>query len=118
MALQVGITLIPAVIGASASLSPEIDLGAQTLVGIAMPAAWTAATLSFQVSPDGGNTWLEHTSSAGVATGYTVAAGQYIAVDPLLWRGVNAVKVRSGTLGSPVNQSAQATLQLVCRTVN
>lgn len=117
MAQQIGIDLINATIAAGQSLSAEIDLGAKTLVGIVMPAAWTAAGLSFQVSIDGGVTWVEHTSSAGAATAFTVAPAQYIAVDPTLWRGVNAVKVRSGTLGSPVVQVAQAILKLVTRSV-
>jgi hypothetical protein len=118
MALQVGISLLPATIANGTSLSGEVDLGALDLVGIQMPAAWTAASMTFQVSVDGGVTWLEHTSSAGTETTFTVAASQYIAVDPTLWRGVNAVKVRSGTLGSPVNQGQAVTLNLVCRTVN
>ena len=108
----------PVTIAAGQSLSPEIDLGQWTLVGIWMPAAWTAAGLSFQTSLDGGITWVEHTSSAGTATLFTVAAGQYIAVDPALWRGVNALKLRSGTISSPVVQASNATLNLVARTVN
>jgi len=112
MALPVNIT---ATIAASSSLSPEVDLGIGTLVGIAMPAAWTAAALTFQVSVDGGVTWNELTTSAGAAVSYTVAAGQFIAVDPTLWRGINAIKVRSGTSGSPVNQVSQAALTFVTR---
>jgi hypothetical protein len=118
MAAQIGISVIPAVIAAGGSLSPEVDLGAQTLVGIAMPASWVAASLTFQVSVDGGATWNEHYSSAGAETTFTVAAGQYIAVDPTLWRGVNAVKARSGTSASPVTQTGGATLNLVCKFVN
>lgn len=109
---------IPAVIAAGQSLSGEVDIGsAYTLVGIWMPAAWTAASLTFQVSPDGGTTWLEHYNAAGIETIVTVAAGQYVALDPALWRGVSALKIRSGTSASPVNQVAQATLNLVTRTV-
>lgn len=118
MALQVGISLLPAVIANGASLSGEVDLGALDLVGIVMPAVWTAAGMTFQVSIDGGVTWVEHTTSAGAETTFTVAASQYVAVDPTLWRGVNAVKVRSGTLAVPVSQGQATTLNLVCRTVN
>ncbi|MFX8992063.1 hypothetical protein ABTN16_19290, partial [Acinetobacter baumannii] len=67
-----------------------------------------------QVSPDDA-TWYEHYNGAGTETTLTVAAGQYIALDPVLWRGVNLIKVRSGTSASPVNQSAAATLTLVAR---
>ena len=107
----------PVTIAAGQSLSPEIDLGQWTLVGIWMPAGWTAAGLSFQTSLDGGATWLEHTTSAGTATLFNVAAGQYVAVDPALFRGVNALKLRSGTLGTPVAQVSNATINLIARTV-
>ena len=107
----------PVTIAAGQSLSPEIDIGAWTLVGIQMPASWTAAGLSFQVSFDGGATWLEHYNAAGTETTFTVGASQYIAVDPLLWRGVSAIKVRSGTAASPVAQTGGATLNLIARTV-
>lgn len=109
------VSLIPATIANGASLSGETDLGIQSLVGIFMPAAWTTAAITFQVSPDGGVTWDEMTITAGAAVSYTVAAGQYIAVDPTLWRGINAIKVRSGTLGAPVNQGQASTLQLAAR---
>ncbi|MDI9847367.1 hypothetical protein QM467_04740 [Rhodoblastus sp. 17X3] len=110
-------TLIPAPIASGQALSGQIDLGDKTLVGIIMPAAWTAAGLTFQVSPDGGATFIEHTNSAGAATNFTVAASQYIAVDPALWRGVNSLKLRSGTSGAPVNQGALAAIILVVRPV-
>jgi hypothetical protein len=103
-------------IASGQSLSPEIDIGEWTLVGIWMPAAWTAASLTFQVSLDGGTTWLEHWSIATETT-YVAAASTYIAVDPLLWRGISAIKARSGTSASPVTQSASATLNLIARTV-
>lgn len=106
-------TVITAAITSGQSLSAEADLGNGVLVGIAMPAAWDAASLSYQVTTDG-TTWLEMQSTSA-AISYTAAAGQYIAVDPALWRGVVAVKVRSGTLGAPVNQTANRTISLVTR---
>ena len=54
MAAQMGVFTQTATIGTGASLSQQIDLGAMTLVGIVMPASWTAAGLTFQVSADGG----------------------------------------------------------------
>src|ERR1700757_631870 len=42
-----------------------VAMGADTLVGIWMPATWVAASLTFQVSPDGGVTWLEVFNDAG-----------------------------------------------------
>lgn len=109
---QVNLTTFPVTIASGQSLSPEVDLGANSLVGIAMPAAWTAAALTFQVSPDGGTTWLELQSTSAVIS-FTAAAGQFIAVDPTALRGFNALKVRSGTSGAPVTQGANATLTLI-----
>lgn len=117
MAAQMGVSLQTVTIGAGQALSPQVDLGAMTLVGIVTPAAWTAAGLTFQISPDGGATWLEHYNSAGAETTFTVAASQYIAVDPTLWRGVYSLQLRSGTAGTPVNQTGGATLTLVLKFV-
>lgn len=118
MADRIGIDVINATVANGTALSAEVDLGAKALVGIAMPAAWTAAAMTFQVSADGGATWLELTTTAGAAVNYTVANGQFIAVDPAQWKGINAVKVRSGTSGVPVNQGADRTIGLVVRPVS
>lgn len=103
------------------SLSPEIDIGNKSLVGIVIPTTWTTAGLSFQVSPDGGTTWGEVTTVAGApyaigsVTGGTLAF--YVAVDPTTLRGAMALKVRSGTQASPVNQThaGGVTLTLITR---
>jgi len=107
------LTTIPVTIANTTALSPAATLGSnRLLVGIAMPSGWDAAALTFQASIDGGQTWLEMQGASAVLT-YAAAAGQYIAVDPALWRGVTMVKVRSGTSGSPVSQTADRALQLV-----
>ncbi len=114
----VGITTTPATIAAGASLSEPVALGALTLVGISMPAAWTAAALTFQVSPDGGTTWQELFDGAGNEVTVQAAAGQFVvpfAMPSYLWRGVNMIQVRSGTAGGPVNQAAEAVINIVSR---
>ncbi|NVO13894.1 MAG: hypothetical protein HXX10_07645 [Rhodoplanes sp.] len=116
MALGMNFTQTAALISSGSALSAAVALGAGTLVGIAMPAAWDAAALTFQVSSDGGGSWQEAQGAAAVLT-YSAAAGQYIAIDPALWRGVNMVKIRSGTLGTPVNQTADRTLTLITRSL-
>jgi len=101
------------VIANGASLSAAATLGInRLLVGIQMDSGWDAAALTFQMSPDGGTTWLEMQGASAVLT-YSAAASQYIAIDPTLWRGVTMLKVRSGTVGAPVNQTAQRTLTLI-----
>ena len=115
MALVLGLDQTAVTIASGTSLTAAVPLGAKTLVGIAMPASgWDAAGLSFQVSADGGTTWLEMFSSSAVI-GYTAAAGSYIAIDPALWRGINLIKVRSGTTGSAVTQTADRILTLITR---
>ncbi|WP_257164680.1 hypothetical protein [Bradyrhizobium sp. SRS-191] len=112
--MAINLAAIPVTILNGVALSADIGLGDGTLCGIAMPAAWTPAGLSFQASVDNGATWLElQTSSAAVAV--TAAQGQFIALDPAIWRGVNYIRVRSGTSASPVNQGADRVLTLITR---
>ncbi|HVB67971.1 MAG TPA: hypothetical protein VNE67_08970 [Acetobacteraceae bacterium] len=115
--LSIDLDYSAATIAAAGSLSGAVGLGSKTLVGIAMPAAWTAAALTFQASADGGTTWLEVYSSSGTEVSLTAAAGQFIAIDPATWRGINDLKVRSGTAGVPVVQSGGAIVTLVTRSV-
>jgi hypothetical protein len=115
-------TLVAAAIAAGQSLSPEVDIGGYgSLVGIQVPANWSTAGISFQCSIDGGTTWGEVTDIAGTAlavgslTGGTLV--YFVALDPAKFRGVRAIKVRSGTQAAAVNQTNQVTLQLVLRQV-
>lgn len=112
------ITLVPAVIAPAGSLSGPVPLGALTLCAISMPATWTAASITFQVSPDGGTTWQELYDGAGNEVTITAAAGQFIvplSVPNYDLRGVNMVQVRSGTAAAPVVQTPGCTINLVCR---
>jgi hypothetical protein len=85
----------------------------QSIVGFVMPASWVAAGLTFQTSVDGGVTWKEVTKSDGTALAYTVAADKYIVAAPGDWLGVRWLKVRSGTSGTPVNQTGGAVITIV-----
>ena len=117
MASQMGVSLIPVTIAAGQSLSPQVDLGALTLVGICFPASWVAANPTFQISPDGGATWFEHYLYTGSESvfGYGAGVATYLALDPNQWRGVYSLKVRSGTPVAPVVQTGSVTLTLVTR---
>ena len=103
------------------SLSPQANIGDKTLIGIFLPSTWTAASLSFQASPDGGTTFAElvDSNAAAIAVSSITAGtnGTFIALDPSKWRGINCIKVRSGTSGAPVNQTnaAGAAIQLLTR---
>lgn len=106
-------------IAASGSLSAEVDLRNRVLAGIHMPAAWTAAAITFEVATVSGGTFQD-VYAAGSEVSETVAAGQYVAVDPLYYHGLKYIKVRSGTSGTPVAQAAErvVTLALADRNVS
>ena len=109
---------ITAQIAAGQSLSPQIDIGSKSLAGLQIPANWTTASLSFQVSVDGGTTWTELTTAAGAAFAIgSLANGtpRYVAIDPTTLRGAQSLKIRSGTAAAPVNQTNAVTLTLVTR---
>lgn len=111
----VGIHTYPATIAAGQSLSGPTPTGVDTLVGISMPATWTAASITLQVSPDGGTTWQELYDGAGNEVTITAAAGQFIQLNSYMWRGMNMFQVRSGTLAAPVAQVAAAIVNLIAR---
>jgi hypothetical protein len=118
MAIFSDLEYFTATIASGQSLSGAVQIGKKSLVGIVMPAAWTAAALSFQASPDGVTFDELYFVSAGASTEQTItapAASQFIQLDPTQWRGIDTLKVRSGTAGTPVAQSAAAVITLVVR---
>jgi hypothetical protein len=74
-----------------------------------MPAAWTAANLTFQVSHDGTNFFNLYDKDG---TEYTVTADASRAIIlPLSdWVGIEHLKIRSGTAAAAVNQGAERTI--------
>jgi len=110
-----GASAVPATIAAGQSLSGAVVLGALTLHGILIPSGWIAASLTFQMSPDGVSFYEMDSVSGNLV--YPVTAGHYLALDPTLWRAVNILKVRSGTSGSPVVQTGGAVLNLFPTTI-
>ena len=75
-----------------------------------MPFAWTAADLTFQVSTDNGVTYQNVYEEDGSEYVVTADASRFIAIANL--PRVDAVKVRSGTSGTAVNQVSARTLTL------
>lgn len=103
----------------ASGLSAEIDLGANFLLcAIDMPDDWTAANLTFQVSSEPGGTFDNLYDQYGTEKTVVVAADRYISFDdPAFWLGVRYLKVRSGTSGVAVQQTAARTLYLVTKPV-
>lgn len=106
-----------ATIANATSLSAAVDLNGGILVAIQMPAAWTAAGLTFQGSYDG-TTFYNVYDDAGNELTLTTAAQRYLVFDGDVarnLRGIRHIKVRSGTSGAAVNQGAERVLRLVAR---
>jgi hypothetical protein len=108
-----------AVIALSGNLSGAIDLGDGGLVALQMPSGWDTGGLSFQASSDLGGTYADvYTStSLGVSTELTIgaAASEYIALNASVFAGMRYIKIRSGTTGSPVTQTAARTIKTMVR---
>ena len=90
-----------------AALSDAVDLKFQVVVGLVLPAGWTSAAISFDVSDDGTTyrSLSDKTAEYSVASG-AAGADKQIAIDPNVFIGVRFVKVRSGLVGAAVNQGA------------
>jgi hypothetical protein len=103
-------------------LSQALNLGSKALVSISVPAAWVSAALTFLASYDQGTTWTNYYDAAGNEVSVTAAimnaaaAGGYnITLDPADFSGVSFIKLRSGTSGTPVNQTASRALVVYAR---
>jgi hypothetical protein len=78
-----------------------------------MPAAWTAADLSFQGSIDN-VTYQEIIDPAGANLSVVgPAGGEAVGNLDLRVEGFSYIKVRSGTAAAPVNQAADRAIQIV-----
>ncbi len=108
--------VIDVVIPNGASLSAAVNLGTKTLVGVVMPAEWTAANLTLQAAVAEAGTYNNVHDKAGTEFAITAAASRAItlASDDLIGIG-RWLKVRSGTSGVPVNQGADRTLKLILK---
>jgi hypothetical protein len=105
-------------IAAGASLSGAWMVGNRVPVRIEMPAAWDAANLTFQTSHDG-VTFQNKYDGMGAGAEFTVgaAAARNIDLNPADWIGVRWLKIRSGTAGTPVTQSAARDIYLITQEV-
>lgn len=97
---------LTATIPNGAALSQGLYIGGR-IASITMPAAWTAANLTFQGSQDGVN-YTDIYDSTGAEVPVSAAASHTIAIDQ--FDGAIFIKIRSGTGGTPVNQGAARTL--------
>lgn len=99
-----------------ASLSDAINLMGTTLVGYIMPAGWDAASITFQVSVDG-SSFADMRDTLGNEVKHIVQSDSFVSVQPANFASVQHIKLRSGTTGAAVNQSAERVITLVTRVV-
>ncbi len=95
-------------------LTAAISLLDLTPVAIIMPAAWDAADLTFQIG-DSNDTFTNLYNDTGSEVVVTAAASRYIRLVPSEWVNMRQLKIRSGTSGTPVAQTADRTLIIVTR---
>lgn len=97
-----------ATIAAAASLSDAVELNGADVLRITMPAAWTAAEITFQVSDDGGANFRDLYMEWGFELGAWAEAGISIEASIFLrLLSIDQIKIRSGTSGAPVAQVAE-----------
>lgn len=81
---------------------------------VQMPAAWNAAAFTFQVSADG-LTFVELVDAAGAAVTVATPTVSTAVQLPAACAAAQYLKIRSGTLGAPVNQGAERVLKVVAK---
>lgn len=79
-----------------------IDLAGLTLVGIALPTAFTGTGLTFECAEAAGGTFRPVRKVDGTSVDYTCAQGDFVAIDPKDFHGVRFLKIVSDA-----NEAAQ-----------
>ena len=105
-------------IPASTSVSEAFPLETRSLLGFITPVAWSAATLTIEVSLNGTNWFSAYDNYGSVVGSYTsipTAASAAYAVDPIALIPWKYVRFRSGTTAAPINQTANRVFQVVTR---
>ena len=82
-----------------------------------MPAAWTAAGLTFQAASESEGTFNDVYDDAGTELSIAADASRVVVNKDLMQKlkGLQYVKIRSGTTGTPVVQIDERTLTLVMK---
>lgn len=115
-AFDAGIYPATATIANGESLSGAVVIQNAAVVGIIMPAEWTAAPLTLQGSADGA-AFADLYDPFGAEIVIAAAASRHIVIPPASLNGLAAIKLRSGTAGAAVNQGAARSITVVTRRV-
>ena len=101
----------PLTIPGGASISDGVNLTGRSLIRLTIGAAWTAADITVQTSPDGA-TWNDLYDEYGTPYTIKAAANRTVFINPGPLLAVNYIRLRSGTPAAPVNQASAATITL------
>lgn len=108
---------LTATIANGASVSDALDLANTSLLGIIMPAAWTTAALTVEVSADN-STWTGLAYDQDGSQCNSIAspvAGSAYALNALGLLPYRYIRLRSGTTATPVNQGAARSITVITR---
>lgn len=96
-------------------LSASIDLNGKTPVAIIIGGTWATADITFKGSADGTNFYDVYYNSSGTRTEYVLpaAASSFLKIPYADLLGIHYLKIRSGTTGTPVDQTGSPTITLV-----
>ena len=97
------------------TLSSVAALGDRSVCAIVMPAAWTAAAISFQASPDNVTFTDVYDATTERSITPSATASRCLVVDPMLWQ-FNYLKIRSGLTGATQAQGGERTIGIISRT--
>lgn len=77
--------------------SSVISCGGFVLCGVKIPAAFTGTALTFEMCDTAGGTYVPVNGIDGTPISYVVAQGNYYAIDPKNFHGINFLKIKSGS---------------------
>jgi hypothetical protein len=110
-------TVNDAVIALNGSLSNAIEIGAVDAIGLVMPAAMDGTAITFAVCDTLGGTYVPLYDDFGSEVTVTYATSRAVALSGVLaslfpWK---FIKIRTGTVGTPVVQTAARTIKVVTK---
>jgi hypothetical protein len=107
---------IPVTILAGTTTSNNVYLGASlSIIGILSPPVWTTASMSFESSLNGITGWGSVIRFPGSAYNVGADINRLIAVTPTNMLPFMYVRLRSGTVNTPVTQVATRVVYLIAR---
>ena len=96
-------------------ISDAVDIGSKELVGISMPDGWTEASITFAATVDDTN-FLSLNDAAGSEVAVLLPlADKHIALSFAGIKGLSKIRLRSGTVSTPVNQGADRVITLILK---